>query len=55
VSLLTSEPYDVNDMEKYVDEITGDHQYEFRRIRSTTDQTFCIRQILEKTGSITGP
>jgi hypothetical protein len=32
----------------YVDEIIGDHQYEFRRNRSTTDQIFCIRQILEK-------
>jgi hypothetical protein len=32
----------------YVDEIIGDHQYGFRRNRSTTDQIFCIRQILEK-------
>jgi hypothetical protein len=30
------------------DEITGDHQCGFRRNRSTTDQIFCIRQILEK-------
>jgi hypothetical protein len=32
----------------YVDEIIGDHQCWFRRNRSTTDQIFCIRQILEK-------
>jgi hypothetical protein len=32
----------------YIDEIIGDHQCEFRRNRSTTDQIFCIRQILEK-------
>jgi hypothetical protein len=32
----------------YVDEIIGDHQCEFRRNPSTTDQIFCIRQILEK-------
>jgi hypothetical protein len=32
----------------YVDEIIGDHQCVFRRNRSTADQIFCIRQILEK-------
>jgi hypothetical protein len=32
----------------YVDEIIGDHQCGFRRNRSTTDQLFYIRQILEK-------
>jgi hypothetical protein len=32
----------------YVDEIIGDHQCGFRRNRSTTDQIFCIRQIVEK-------
>jgi hypothetical protein len=32
----------------YVDEIIGDHQRRFRRNRSTTDQIFCICQILEK-------
>jgi hypothetical protein len=32
----------------YIDEIIGDHQCGFRRNRSTTDQIFCIRQILEK-------
>ncbi|PNF20106.1 hypothetical protein B7P43_G04793 [Cryptotermes secundus] len=32
----------------YVDEIIGDHQCGFRRNKSTTEQIFCIRQILEK-------
>jgi hypothetical protein len=32
----------------YADEIIGDHHCGFRRNRSTTDQIFCIRQILEK-------
>ena len=32
----------------YVDEIIGDHQCGFRRNRSTIDQIFCIRQILQK-------
>jgi hypothetical protein len=32
----------------YVDEIIGDHQCGFRCNQSTTDQIFCIRQILEK-------
>ena len=32
----------------YVEEIIEDHQYGFRRNRSTIDQIFCIRQILEK-------
>jgi hypothetical protein len=32
----------------YADEIIGAHQCGFRRNRSTTDQIFCIRQILEK-------
>jgi hypothetical protein len=32
----------------YIDEIIGDHQCGFRRNRSTTDQIFCIRQVLEK-------
>jgi hypothetical protein len=34
------------------DEIIGDHQCGFRRIRSTTDHIFHIRQVLEKNGSI---
>ncbi|KAJ4434691.1 hypothetical protein ANN_23259 [Periplaneta americana] len=32
----------------YVDEIIWDHQCGFRLNRSTTDQIFCIRQIMEK-------
>jgi len=32
----------------YAEEIWGDHQCGFRRNRSTTDNVFCIRQILEK-------
>jgi hypothetical protein len=32
----------------YIDEIIGDHQCGFRRNRSTTDQIFCICQILKK-------
>ena len=32
----------------YAEEIIGDHQYGFRRNRSTTDHVFCIRQIIEK-------
>ncbi|KAJ4433571.1 hypothetical protein ANN_15880 [Periplaneta americana] len=32
----------------HVDEIIGDHQCGFRRNRSTIDQIFCIRQIMEK-------
>jgi hypothetical protein len=32
----------------YVDEVIGDHQYGFLCNRSTTDQIFCICQILEK-------
>jgi len=35
----------------YAKEIVGDHQCGFRRNRSTTDHTFCIRQILEKNGN----
>ena len=32
----------------YSEEIIGDHQRGFRRNKSTTDNIFCIRQILEK-------
>jgi sorting nexin-29 len=32
----------------YAEETVGEHQYGFRRNGSTTDQIFCIRQILEK-------
>ena len=32
----------------YAEEVIGDHKCRFRRNRSTTDNIFCIRQILEK-------
>jgi hypothetical protein len=32
----------------HAEELIGEHQYGFRRNRSTTDPIFCIRQILEK-------
>jgi sorting nexin-29 len=32
----------------YIEEIIGDHQCGFRHNRSTSDQIFCIRQILEE-------
>jgi hypothetical protein len=32
----------------YVSEVIGDHQCGFRRDRCTTDQIFCIRQMLDK-------
>jgi hypothetical protein len=35
----------------YINKIIGDHQCGFQRNRSTTDQIFCIHQILEKNGS----
>jgi hypothetical protein len=35
-------------LDPYRDEIIGDHQCGFRCNRSTTDQIFCIRQILKK-------
>jgi hypothetical protein len=38
----------------YVSEIIGNHQCGFRRNRSTMDQIFYIRQILEKNVSIMG-
>jgi hypothetical protein len=31
----------------YIDEVIGDHQCGFRHNRSTTDQIFCVHQILE--------
>jgi len=37
----------LSNLTPYAEEITGDHQCEFRN-RSTTDRIFCIRQILEK-------
>jgi sorting nexin-29 len=38
----------------YVNEIIGNYQCGFRRNRSTTDQIFYIRQILEKNWNIMG-
>jgi sorting nexin-29 len=35
-------------IEPYIDEILGDYQCGFRKGRSTTDQIFCLRMILEK-------
>jgi hypothetical protein len=40
--------YLLSRLRPYIDEIIGDHQCGFRRNRSTTDQIFCIQQILEK-------
>jgi hypothetical protein len=36
----------------YADEIIGDHKCGFRHNRLKTGQIFCIRQILEKSGSV---
>jgi hypothetical protein len=38
----------LSSLSPYVDEIIWDHQCGFRRNRSTTDQIFCIHQVLEK-------
>ena len=35
-------------IEPYADEILGDYQSGFRKGRSTTDQIFCLRMILER-------
>jgi hypothetical protein len=34
-------------IEPYVEEMLGDYQCSFRKGRSTTDQIFCLRMILE--------
>jgi hypothetical protein len=52
ISLLST-PYKIlsnilSRLGPYIDEIIGDHQCGFRHSRSTTDQIFCIHQILEK-------
>jgi hypothetical protein len=44
----------VSKLTPHVGEIIEDHQREFQRNRSITDQIFCIRQILEKKGRILG-
>jgi sorting nexin-29 len=36
-------------LEPYAEGIIGDYQCGFRKGRSTTDQIFCLRMILEKT------
>jgi hypothetical protein len=41
----------LSQLSPYIGEIMGDHQCGFRHNRSTTDQIFCIHQILEKIGS----
>jgi hypothetical protein len=41
----------VSQLSPYIDEIIWDHHCGFRCNRSTTDQIFCIHQILEKSGS----
>jgi hypothetical protein len=38
----------ISRLSPYIDEIIGDHQCGFRRNSSTTDQIFCILQIMEK-------
>jgi hypothetical protein len=38
----------------YIDEIIGDKHYGFRRNRSSTDQVFYIRQMMEKNGRTMG-
>jgi hypothetical protein len=35
-------------LEPYMEDIAGNHQAGFRRNKSTTDQTFAMKQILEK-------
>jgi len=37
-----------------VEKINGDHLWWFARDRSTTDQIFCTRQLLDRNGSIMG-
>jgi hypothetical protein len=43
----------LSSLSPYVDDIIGDHQCGFPHNRSTTDQIFCFRQILDKNGNTT--
>jgi hypothetical protein len=45
-NILSSIP--LSSLSPYIDEIVGDHHCGFQRNRSTTDQVFFIRQILQK-------
>jgi hypothetical protein len=38
----------LSSLSPYIEEITEDNQHGFQHNRSTTDQIFCIHQILEK-------
>jgi hypothetical protein len=38
----------LSQLSPYIDKIIGDHQCGFQHNRSTTDQIFCIHQVLEK-------
>jgi hypothetical protein len=44
-------PERLSRLSPYVDEIIGDHQCEFRRNRSTTDQIFAFVRYWRKNGS----
>ncbi|KAJ4440904.1 hypothetical protein ANN_10751 [Periplaneta americana] len=48
ILILILIPNYIRRLTPYVDEIIGDHHCGFRRNRSTIDQIFCIRQIMEK-------
>ena len=43
----------LSNLTQYAKEIIGDHQCGFRRNRSNTRHTLCIRHILEKNGNTT--
>jgi hypothetical protein len=48
ISLLSTSCKILSRLGPYIEEISGDDKCGFRRNRSTTNQIFCIRQILEK-------
>jgi hypothetical protein len=54
ISLLSTSYNILSNIDPYIDEIIGDHQCGFRCKRYTTDQIFCIRQILEKKWEFNG-